>query len=544
MAVNVADIASLLLREYLFQGLSVQQVTEIAAQFEPVDYEPGQVVFYQWDQADSFYYVYRGQVVVTETIRNREVELNKLNPGDFFGEESLLTFHPRAATVTAVNKSILLRLNIDRFNRLLQQYPEINSNLSATAESRRLARQERFDWLEPDEVIYLIIRKHDFFLFLSMIVPVIFGVASLPVLVFGFAGAGPFALATGAGMLLVALAWGVWNYLDWANDYYMVTSKRVVWLEKVIMLYDSRREAPLDAVLATDVVSSQLGRIFKYGNVNVRTYTGSILMRNAREPYLFAAFVDGYKNRTINISHEKELERIERDLEEALKQRLDPNTVKPPHLVVPLRKPQSITPPKTGGLKDILKTFLKVRYEVNGVITYRKHWFLLLQKAWAPLLGLFALVAFDTFLIVERMFGVVGFAFSSLAGIILLGWLVYHYWDWNNDIYRLTPTQILDIERKPLGREQKKTANLDSPDFRVEHERANLIGILLNFGNVIVSVGQTKFTFEGVYNPDEVHQDVADYREALTRKKQQVQAQTEHERMLDWLMTYYNRTER
>jgi hypothetical protein len=41
-----------------------------------------------------------------------------------------------------------------------------------------------------------------------------------------------------------------------------------------------------------------------------------------------------------------------------------------------------------------------------------------------------------------------------------------------------------------------------------------------------------------------VHQDVADYREALTRKKQQVQAQTEHERMLDWLMTYYNRTER
>ena len=43
---------------------------------------------------------------------------------------------------------------------------------------------------------------------------------------------------------LPALGWIAWTYLDWTNDLYIVTNQRVVYVEKVIGIYDSREEAP------------------------------------------------------------------------------------------------------------------------------------------------------------------------------------------------------------------------------------------------------------------------------------------------------------
>jgi hypothetical protein len=107
----------------------------------------------------------------------------------------------------------------------------------------------------------------------------------------------------------------------------------------------------------------------------------------------------------------------------------------------------------------------------------------------------------------------------------------------------VTPEQIFDIERKPLGQEVKKTAPLESI-LSVEHERESLTGILLNFGTVTINVGETKFQFFNVFNPDQVHQDVSDYREALNRRKQQAEQERDRRRMIDWLVTYYEESEK
>jgi hypothetical protein len=351
-------------------------------------------------------------------------------------------------------------------------------------------------------------------------------------------------LAVGAAVAIAATGWGIWNYVDWTNDYYIVTNQRVVWLEKIVALYDSRRETPLDSIVSTEVNSGLLGRYFDFGDVGVRTYTGSLLFHNARKPYLFADYVDRFRGRAIVVSREAEAVSFEQDLEKALRRRLDPAYVDVPRLPPSSIKKKPKPVQQNSTFKQLLQTFLKVRYQEGGIITYRKHWFILIQKTWAPLL---ALALWVGGLVLFSQAGLMNFVTGGLAFIALLfilGWLIYHYWDWNNDIYRLTPTQILDIERKPLGQEQKKTANLDSPDFRVEHTRANLLGILLNFGNVIVNVGQTPFTFEGVYNPDQVHQDVSDYREALQRRKQSQEAARERERMVDWLVAFNELSEK
>jgi hypothetical protein len=56
---------------------------------------------------------------------------------------------------------------------------------------------------------------------------------------------------------------------------------------------------------------------------------------------------------------------------------------------------------------------------------------------------------------------------------------------------------------------------------------------------VTINVGQTKFEFYYVYNPDQVHADVSDYREQVTRKKKQTEASRERDRMIGWLVANY-----
>ena len=559
MAVELEQITHLLQREYLFQKLTEEQVLWVAAQFKPVTLDANTVVFSQGAPGDCFYMVYSGKVRVTQSTRGQEHSLNLLGPGDYFGEEALLYNRPRSATLTTTERSVLLRMERDRFDTMIAAYPQIKVNINATAESRRLARSRQFDWLGDDEVIYFMCRKHEFFLYTALIFPILLGVAAFPILSLGFVEyATPFTFSlieiAGAFMLIGAVAWGIWSWLDWGNDYYIVTSQRVVWLEKIIGLYDSRSEAPLDTILAVNVTSSQLGRIFKYGTVNVRTFTGGIVMRRASQPYLFASFVEGFKKRVIQISKEEDAKAMQKALDEALMRSAAVTESQTPNVPVsppptPPPEPQKEKPRMT--FREKMQNFLKVRYERDGVITYRKHWFVLFKKAWIPFLVLSGLFILLVLYFGERLLstgaglpsGVFVLGLAIPIGAIFFLWLGYEYLDWRNDIYRLTADQILDIEKKPLGQEVKKTAPLESI-LSIEHERANIIGIMLNFGTVTINVGDTRFIFYNVFNPDQVHSDIADYREALNRRKRAKEAERERDHMVNWLVTYYNETEK
>jgi len=550
------QIIALFEREPLFMGLDDDEIADIAARFQVVHLPRNTTVFTQGSPPNAFFIVFDGHVRLMRSRNGRESLLNILDTGDFFGEQGLLFNRPRSLTASTRENTILLRVLADQFVQLMQDYPVLYERLLLTAESRSLAYNQNFKWLGLDEVIYFITRKSKFFLYTSLIFPILVFVAAFPVIAFGvFFGGSPTTnilfILIGFGMLVLGLGWLLWNLLDWSNDFYIITNQRVVWVEKLIALYDSRREAPLDTILAVNVNSSFLGRTFGYGDVMVRTFTGGILMRKMSRPYAFESMVRGYQKRIMVISEEEEKRTRDRELEQAI-QRKKENPFEIPVVETLLRpnKPRTHqkAQEKETSLGDFLKTFLKVRYEVDGVITYRKHWFLLLQKAWAPVLTLTLLIGGTLGLVwleISREEAIItGFWVYLIGGFaywLVLMWLGYYFWDWENDIYRLTPTQILDIERKPLGEEMKKSAPLESI-LSIEHERENIIQNLLNFGYVTINIGQTKFIFRGVYNPDQVHQDISDYREALFRKTKAAEAAQERQRMINWLVTYYDQT--
>ena len=550
------QIIALFEREPLFMGLDDEQIADIAARFQVVHLPRNTVIFTQGSPPNAYYIIFDGHVRLMHFASGRESLLNVLDTGDYFGEQGLLFDRPRRYTASTRESTILLRLLPDQFVRLMQDYPVLYERLLITAESRSLAYSQNFKWLGMDEVIYFITRKSQFFLYTSLIVPIFIFITSFPVLAYAvYFGGSPtmnmLFIAIGFAMLVFGLGLSLWNWIDWSNDFYIITNQRVVWVEKLIGLYDSRREAPLDTILAVNVSTSLLGRTFGFGDVVVRTFTGGIHMRKMSKPYAFENIVRGYQKRVLVISAEEEKRTMERELEQAIRRKAA-NPFEVP-VVEPLLRPNK--PPnrqkaqtKDDDLGDFLKTFLKVRYEVNGVITYRKHWFLLLQKAWAPVLTLTLLVGstlgvvwLEISRVEELISGFWVYLIGGFAYWLVLMWLAYYFWDWENDIYRLTPTQILDIERKPLGEELKKSAPLESI-LSIEHERENIIQNLLNFGYVTINIGQAKFIFRGVYNPDQVHQDISDYREILQRKNQAAEAAQERQRMINWLVTYYDQT--
>jgi hypothetical protein len=550
MKPDLALAIAVLKREALFEGLDVSQLARIVNYFDMIELEGNTVVFSEGSKAENFYIILSGQVNVTRMKRGRDRLLNVMGPGHFFGELGLLFNSPRTATITTKEDTVLLRLDADRFFRLMEEYPDVHRHISATAKSWQLLRKRQFDWLGDDEVIHLVTRKHWFFLIIRLAGPVFLLLLSLLGIWAAFRAVGSVIYVHPSGILgllglLVSLALFWWAKEDWGNDYYIVTSKRVAWMEKIIALYDSRQEAPLNTVMAVDVSSSQLGRIIGYGNVDVRTYTGSILMRNMPDPDLFAWFVKGYQKRSRAISKEEQIEEFAQAIEDAISRRAEEQTgqitaaTAPPPYKKKERKKKARTP-----LSERIRNFLKVRYEEKTdkgvVITYRKHWFILFKRIWLPLL-LVALPGIAVVLFFSGALPGTFMAFALLFGLFILGWLWYETEDWRNDIYRLTPDQIMDLEKKPLGREKKTTAPLDSPDFRVEHERKNLIGIILDFGNVKINIGQTEFTFDGVYHPDQVHQDVANYRDEKQRKMRAEEEKRERERMLDWMVAYNQR---
>jgi uncharacterized membrane protein YdbT with pleckstrin-like domain len=555
MAIDRASIVEFLNRQYLFKGLTPAQLAKCAVYFDSITYAKNAVVYLQNKLGDSLYIIYSGKIKFTYEEDGIEQRAGTLTAGDYFGEESLLLNHFHSTTAIASEPTVVLHLSRLAFIKLIENFPQIKSSLLTTIESHRIAKTQKFSWMGEEELIYLLCRKHWFFLILSLLVPITLLLLAIPVLVYGWTqNLADIYLSIvriiGFVMVVSGILWGIWNWVDWGNDYYIITNQRVLWLEKIIGLYESSNEVPLDSILSINTSSSQLGRILGYGSVNIRTYTGGIVMRKMDRPGLFASIVEFTQQRLALTSEAEELEDIKRTVRQALREGKNPIEISSQTYkdisASSESETQAITPStqKRGRVSSWLNKLLKVRYVEGNNITYRKHWFVLFKKAMASSLAFFFLLIITIFLFWLHFTRNITFVTELPVYMLLiflaigiLIWLGYNYLDWSNDIYRLTPDQIIDIEKKPLGREEKKTANLDDI-LSVEHERANLLGILLNFGTVTINVGQTKFLFYNVFNPDQVHQDIADYREALNRTRRLEEKKRERQRMVNWLLAY------
>lgn len=107
--------------------------------FQEVRHDFGDIIMSQGDQGDAFFVLVTGRARVLKTGKNgEEIALNRLLPGDEFGEAALLTSDVRNATVRCSTTVEVLRLERGDFLPLLKEFPELRQSLEAMTNWRTL----------------------------------------------------------------------------------------------------------------------------------------------------------------------------------------------------------------------------------------------------------------------------------------------------------------------------------------------------------------------------------------------------------------------
>jgi hypothetical protein len=291
-----------------------------------------------------------------------------------------------------------------------------------------------------------------------------------------------------------------------------------------------------------------------YGDVIVRTFVGRIPFSYVSHPEQAAAIIEEYWRRSREVSRREEVEAMKH----ALRVKLGLEKVAEPANSEPRANTKPVSAYRPSILMVLSRDIFRLRFEEGGTITYRKHLFVLLkQVAWQTILILTlsgAIIARLVYLIRVEHLALISIVqehvvidplfLALLAAMILCAfWWAYQYLDWSNDIYQVTPDQILDIDRKPFGTEQRRSAPLESI-LSTKADRVGLLGYLLNFGNVYISVGSMELIFEDVYNPVAVQLDIDQRRIAQAAKKKEAENIAERDFLADVFAEYHrNRDE-
>jgi len=118
----------------LFSHCSKRELAGLATLVDELELSEGQTLAREGERGNEFLVLADG---IADVASGGEV-VNRLGPGDFFGEISLVTGEPRTATVTTRSPSRLLIFSAPAFRSLLHDAPGIRSRVLAAA-ARRLA---------------------------------------------------------------------------------------------------------------------------------------------------------------------------------------------------------------------------------------------------------------------------------------------------------------------------------------------------------------------------------------------------------------------
>ncbi|GMH60202.1 hypothetical protein TrRE_jg3770 [Triparma retinervis] len=116
-AMQSSKVIESLKKVELLKGLNEHQLTVLADAVSLITYSPNDTIIKKGDVGNIFFMIKTGSVVCTELSGNAKSQ--KLGAGDYFGERSLITDEPRAATVVAETACTVMALDRHDFEEIL-----------------------------------------------------------------------------------------------------------------------------------------------------------------------------------------------------------------------------------------------------------------------------------------------------------------------------------------------------------------------------------------------------------------------------------------
>jgi len=116
----------------LFHGLEATRIAQIARLLKRQPIPADTVIVTRGDTADAMYFILSGEVEVA-----LEPKPVRLGMGQYFGEIALLRDTARTATVTAVEDTELLVLEVTDFRKLMELHPDLKARVERVAAERQ-----------------------------------------------------------------------------------------------------------------------------------------------------------------------------------------------------------------------------------------------------------------------------------------------------------------------------------------------------------------------------------------------------------------------
>ncbi len=546
------EVEEVLHRAPLFQRLDADKIARLAGYTMQVHYtQPYRLIVRQGIPDEYYYILVRGRAL-REQEGNERTPLRTsqtLEPGAAFGEASLLLGALAETTVTTLEATDWLRIHRRDFALFLAAYPDVFDRLSINDDLRRRYQGLRriFSWQEKDEIVLLKRRRHWIVLLRNvsgLILAFLVLLLLTAVLQLVFPDPLEWVLFLGATVLLSLAA--LWVIVDYLNDYYVVTSRRVVHQEKVILLREHRTTAPLDKIQDLNLAQSFWGKLFDYGDLLIRTAAtkGQIRFGFVPHPQYVESLVTEEMNKAkagVRSENQDIMRRYLQDtlhlgLEERIERRALPDTA-----ISPSSPP---SPSWQGRLQRWLSSGL--REEQGRRLVWRKHWLGLLASVFLPLTFLlFSVVLLAlTFILSFDIVAPINFILI-IVSLILVGvsffWLWWNWTDWSNDTYVVTDDTIEHTEKKPLFFEEKRETTSMEKVQNVDFRRPNPLAFLFDFGDVIIQTaaqdGAIRFRF--VPQPERVANEILTRMNAWHERQLEERQRQSHSQMAEWLIAYH-----
>ncbi|HSO20650.1 MAG TPA: cyclic nucleotide-binding domain-containing protein, partial [Desulfosarcina sp.] len=110
----------------IFSDLSINELAAVASATEEAAFEAGEQVFREGERGDTLYLVLEGDVaVIKDCDAEKEIELDSIGAGDYFGEMALFGDDRRSATIRVKKDSRFLTLNKQELQEIVREYPQI-----------------------------------------------------------------------------------------------------------------------------------------------------------------------------------------------------------------------------------------------------------------------------------------------------------------------------------------------------------------------------------------------------------------------------------
>ncbi len=146
------ELVTALRRVDFLAELAEDELATLVPNLYEVEFGRGEVVCREGEGGDTFYVVQRGVVeVFARRAGGQETHVADLEAPAFFGEMSLLTGEPRAATVRAKTDARLLVLEREGFENLFRSRPTVAEAVSLVLARRQSELRERREQLAPSE---------------------------------------------------------------------------------------------------------------------------------------------------------------------------------------------------------------------------------------------------------------------------------------------------------------------------------------------------------------------------------------------------------